>query len=112
MSFAGAFSAIARRYGRRVELERDGTPLGEGLALLQPLAEGKRQFLPTDLGVRRRERFLCLGERGLPFSPEPGDTVLSQGTQRYDVVNAREVLVGEERVYWRAVLERREEDEA
>lgn len=110
MSFGGAFSAIARRYGRQVGLERDGVPLGEGLALVQPLVGRERQFLPTDLGVHRREFFLCLGERGLPFSPEAGDTVLTQGVVRYDVVNVREVLVGADRVYWRAVLARREED--
>ena len=61
MSFGSAFSAIARRYGRLVALERDGVPLGEGLALVQPLADRERQFLPTALGVRRREFFLCLG---------------------------------------------------
>lgn len=110
MTFGGAFSAIARRYGRPVALERDGTALGEGLALLQPLTDRERQFLPTELGVRRREYFLCLGEEGLPFSPEPGETVLTQGTERYDVVNARAVLAGAQRVYWRAVLARREED--
>ncbi len=110
MSFGGAFTGIARRYGRRVNLERDGTALGDGLALIQPMVDRERQFLPTDLGVGRREFFLCLGERGLPFSPEQGETILSQGDERFDVVNVREILVGEERVYWRAVLARREED--
>lgn len=111
MSFGGAFDGIARRYGRSVSLERDGVALGAGLALIQPLVDRERQFLPTDLGVGRREFFLCLGERGLPFSPVQGETVLYQGENRYDVVNVREVLVGEQRVYWRAVLARREEEE-
>ena len=56
MSFAGAFRAIAARYGQEVSLYRDGKLLGEGRAVLRPILDKERQYLPTDLGVRRQER--------------------------------------------------------
>lgn len=112
MSFAGAFRAIADRYGQEVSLYRDGNLLGTGRAVLRPILDRERQFLPTDLGVRRQEQMLCLGEDTLPFAPAPGETVLRQGEDAYDVVNVRPVQAGDQVIYWRAVLTRRDREEA
>lgn len=109
MSFGGSFDAIVKRYGRAVSVERDGIVLGTGRALLQPMLDQEAQFLPSELGVGRDERTLCLGERSLPLDPAPGETLLRQGDEVFVVVNARAVDVGTQRVYWRAVLKRREE---
>lgn len=112
MSFAGALGQIVGRYGDTVRLYRDGELLGEGRAVLRPFLEKKEQFTPTRLGVRRVERVLCLGEGALPFSPQPGETVVRQGEDAYDVVNVRAVMAGQELIYWRAVLVRRDEEES
>ncbi len=94
MSFAGAFRAIAARYGQEVSLYRDGKLLGEGRAVLRPILDRERQFLPSDLGMRRQEQMLCLGE------------------DAYDVENVRPVQAGDQVIYWRAVLTRRDREEA
>ncbi len=112
MSFAGAFRAIAARYGQEVALYRDGTLLGTGRAVLRPILDRERQYLPTDLGVRRQEQMLCLGEDTLPFAPARGETVLRQGEDAYDVENVRPVQAGDQVIYWRAVLTRRDREEA
>ena len=110
MSFTGEFPAIAARYGQEVVLLSDGEELGRGLAVLRPLLDREKQFLPTELGVWRREQVLCLGQASLPFGSRPGGVVLQAGEEAYDVVNARLVEIGRERIYWRAVLARREEE--
>ena len=106
MSYGAAFLAVASRHGQTITLERDGTVLGSGLALLRPLFDRKGQFLPTDLGLERREQVLCMGEAALPFEPAPGRTLVRQGEETYRVVNVRRVTAGLELVYWRAILER------
>lgn len=111
MSAAGAFEAILARYGQPVELLRSGTSLGKGRAMLRPLLDRERQFLPTPLGQHRRESILCLGERVLPFSPEAEETLVQTGESQYTVVNVRSVDIGTERIYWRAILQRREDEE-
>lgn len=58
MSFAGSFQAIAARYGQTVTLWRDGENVGMGRAVLRPLLGEARQFVPTDLGLRRQEMVL------------------------------------------------------
>ena len=65
MSFAGSFQAIAARYGQTVTLWRDGEIVGTGRAVLRPLLGEARQFVPTDLGLRRQEMVLCLAEASL-----------------------------------------------
>lgn len=110
MRLAGAFSAIAARYGQVVAVEKDGTLLGSGRAVLRPALDRQRQFLPTDLGLARQEETLCLGEAGLPFADQAGAWVVRQGETAYDVVNLRPVTAGEETIYWRAVLRRRGEE--
>lgn len=63
MSFAGSFQAIAARYGQTVTLWRDGEIVGTGRAVLRPLLGEARQFVPTDLGLRRQEMVLCLARQ-------------------------------------------------
>ena len=108
MSFARAFSGILERYGQEVTLYRDGTLLGTGLALVQPVLGDERQFIPSELGVWENGKFLCMGEASLPFAPAPGETVLACGGVSYDVRNCKAVMAGNELVYWRAVLTVRE----
>jgi len=110
MSYGAAFLAVAARHGQTVTLERDGVVLGSGLALLRPLFDRKGQFLPTDLGLERREQVLCLAEASLPFEPTPGRTLVRQGAETWRVVNVRQVTAGEELVCWRAILEREVEE--
>jgi len=111
MSYGEIVARLIRDFGEPVRLERDGAVSGEGRAIFRPILEEKDQFVPTRLGIRRRERVLCLGGLELPFGGEAGQTVLRRGPEAYDVVNLREVTVGQEPVYWRAVLELRDEEE-
>lgn len=69
-----------------------------------------RQFVPTDLGLRRQEMVLCLAEASLPLEEQPGNWVLQQGERFYGVRNVSAVEAGRERIYWRAVLVRQEGD--
>ena len=115
MSFAGVFDAIAARYGQVVTVAKDGVTLGSGRAVLRPMLDRKPQFVPTDLGLARVEEMRAIldgrdrRQVGLPFSEEAGVWTVTQGKTVYAVVNLRPVRAGEERIYWRAVLRRREE---
>ena len=46
--------------------------------------------MPTEQGVSRQEKGLCLAEAALPFDTE-GPLVLQWEAQRYDVVNSRKL---------------------
>ena len=106
MSYAAAFLAVASRHGERITLERNGEVLGTGLALLRPIFDRRGQFLPTDLGLERREQVLCMAQADLPLEPAPGRTLIRCEEGVYRVVNIRRVTAGLELVYWRAILER------
>lgn len=106
MSYAAPFLAVASRHGQVITLEREGAVLGTGLALLRPLFDRQRQFLPGDLGLERREQVLCMAQADLPFEPAPGRTLVRQGEDTWRVVNVRQVTAGRELIYWRAILER------
>ena len=109
MSFGRCFDAIAACYGETITVERGGEVLGSGRALLRPLGETGRQFVPSPLGVGREERLLCLGENALPLEPGDGPLVVCRGGERYDVLRA--VRAGRSAygpTYWRAELKRRE----
>ena len=106
MSYAAAFLAVASRHGERITLERNGEVLGTGLALLRPIFDRRGQFLPTDLGLERREQVLCMAQADLPLEPAPGRTLVRCEERVYRVVNVRRVTAGLELVYWRAILER------
>jgi hypothetical protein len=106
MSYAESFLAVAFRHGQTVSIERNGEVLGTGLALLRPIFDRRGQFLPTDLGLERREQVLCMAQAGLPLEPAPGRTLVRCEEGVYRVVNVRRVTAGLELVYWRAILER------
>lgn len=93
-----------------ISLWRDGENVGMGRAVLRPLLGEARQFVPTDLGLRRQEMVLCLAEASLPLEEQPGNWVLQQGERFYGVRNVSAVEAGRERIYWRAVLVRQEGD--
>ena len=105
MSYAAAFLAVVSRHGETIALEREGEVLGTGLALLRPLFDRKLQFLPTDLGLERQARVLCMAEAARPFEPLPGHTLVRGEEGVWRVVNVRRVTAGGELVCWRAVLE-------
>lgn len=99
----GAFTGLLERYGQAVQVERDGAAL-TGRAFLQPVLERREdwvQALPTPLGVVRKDRFLYLGEPGLPL--EHGDRVVCRGGS-YRVQAAQAVYVGERLSHWWGVL--------
>ena len=108
MSFAGSFRAIAARYGQTVTVYRNGEMAGKGRAVLRPIHNGERQFVPTVLGGRQRDTVLCLGEGGLPLDPGPEEIVVRQGGDVYDVLNVRPIAAGDELICWRAILVRRD----
>ena len=108
MRLTETVEALLIRYGQRVALERQGAWLGEGRAILRPVLEMARQVTPTRLGLRQTDRVLCLGEKSLPFVPTSGELLLWQGEDCYTVETVRPVTVGEDLLYWRAVLMRQE----
>lgn len=112
MSYETVTARQIRDFGVPVSLERDGTGLGEGRAILRPVLDEKAQFTPTSLGTARTEEVLCLGEAGLAFPDDPDRVVLRQGETAYDVRTVRLVTMGALPLYWRAVLRRRAEEEA
>lgn len=111
MSYAAVVARLIRDFGETVGLERDGSALGTGQAILRPLTGREDQFRPSRLGIRREEEVLCLAETRLPFPAVPDRVVLRQGGTAYEVISVRTVTVGREPVYQRAVLRRRDEEE-
>ncbi|MFQ9410831.1 MAG: hypothetical protein ACLR1T_07035 [Evtepia gabavorous] len=83
---------------------------GDGAGGAASFAGEARQFVSTDLGLRRQEMVLCLAEASLPLEEQPGNWVLQQGERFYGVRNVSAVEAGRERIYWRAVLVRQEGD--
>ena len=110
MSRARSLNRILERYGQTVDLHPAGRE--EGLtvkAFLQPIREQKSQYLPTEVGIRRQDRFLYLGLPEAPLSGRDG-TWLSWGGQRYEVETAHAIWVGDAVSHWWAVLRPGEED--
>lgn len=104
------FHALARAWGEWVTVRRDGVLLGEGRAILRPLLDKEPQFVPTDQGLSREERVLCLAEAALPLEARPGETVLTtREAVDYTVLSVRPLFAGESLVCWRMILKRREE---
>lgn len=105
-----AFNALVRVWGEPITVRRDGVLLGEGRAILRPVLNMDAQFVPTDQGLSREERVLCLVEPALPMEAKPGETVLTTQTETaYTVVSVRPLLAGASLICWRAILKRREE---
>lgn len=108
-----SFSAVLRIYGRQVSLwsfdeTGEEVELQKGLAFLQPLPLEKNgeQFLQTELGIRREERFLYLGDGACPL--DQVSLICCDGIC-YDIHGAQPVYLGNEVNHWRAVLSVREE---
>ena len=102
--------ALLARYGQKVEVVRDGAARS-ARAFLQPILDrGRetRQFLPTPLGVRREDRFLCLGREELRADR---DQVRWLGGL-YDVQTAQPIYVGGALSHWWAVLVPADKEEA
>ena len=110
-TFGGYVRTVLAKYGVAISLWKDGQCLGEGLAVVRPVLDREWQWVPTERGVSRQEKGLCLAEAALPFDTE-GPLVLQWEARRYDVVNARKLRAGEESICWQAALRRREEDAA
>lgn len=110
MSRARSLNRILERYGQTVDLYLAGRK--EGLtvkAFLQPIREQKPQYLPTEVGIRRQDRFLYLGLPEVPLSARDG-TWLNWNGQRYEVETAHAICVGDAVSHWWAVLRPGEED--
>ena len=110
-TFGGYVRTVLAKYGVAISLWKDGRCLGEGLAVVRPVLDREWQWVPTEQGVSRQEKGLCLAEAALPFDTE-GPLILQWEARRYDVVNARKLRAGEESICWQAALRRREEDAA
>ena len=101
------WQAILDRYGQAVELLGPGDQEGTAVrAFLQPVRERREdwyQELPTPLGTVRRDQWLYLGPPELSLEETNGLCVEWNGL-RFAVRAAQPVCVGEETLYWWALL--------
>ncbi|MBU5436017.1 hypothetical protein [Pseudoflavonifractor sp. MSJ-37] len=97
-------NGILRRYGQTLTRESGG----EGLVFLQPILERTEQEMPSPLGRRRTDRFLCLS--GPELALRCGERVESRG-ERYRVCGGQPIQVGARTSHWWAIL-RPEDEEA
>lgn len=100
------FARLLERYGEKVLLRYgDERPDGAGRAFLQPVTERRedwRQETPTPLGVMKSDRFLYLGDPGMPLE---GKTQIECRGRGYRVQAAQLIWAGREASHWWAVLE-------
>ena len=101
----GAWGRILEKYGQRVAVVRDGK---ETLcrAFLQPVMERREdwfQSLPTPLGDARRDQWLYLGPPEVSLDGL-GDGYVAGNRMKFDVRSAQRVCIGDEAVYWWALL--------
>lgn len=101
----GAWGRILDKYGQRVAVVRDGQ---ETLcrAFLQPALETREdwfQRLPTPLGAVRRDQWLYLGPPEVALD-NLGDGYVAWNSTRFEVRAAQPVCLGENTVYWWALL--------
>lgn len=106
MRGAGMFSALARRYGRPVQVEsRAGAP-SSGYGFLQPFLSESKDYLwqaASPLGSYDGARFRFLGEAGLGGSREDF-CYLTCGGIRYRFQEVEPYYLEEELVYWWGIL--------
>ena len=90
-----AFSWVIRTYGRELAcFDEDGTELGRGMAIVQPMTEADWQSTAGTLGRYETGRFLGLAEPDLPVDRiGPGGWVSWSG-QDFEVMTARPIWVG------------------
>lgn len=105
----GGFEAVLNRYGRPLSVHRGGEEQ-IGPALVQPLFEKDEQWLPSPLGRRRTDRFLCLAAPELRLDGLGEDDYVKWDGAAYDVTAAQSVALGSRTLYQWAVLEVREEE--
>lgn len=101
----GAWGRILARYGQSVTLRRGEEERGCRV-FLQPVRERREdwyQELPTPLGTARRDQWLYLGPPELSLEETNGLCVEWNGL-RFAVRAAQPVCVGEETLYWWALL--------
>lgn len=90
-----AFGQVIRTYGQEaVCFGEDGTELGRGMAIVQPMTEAQWQHTAGTLGSYRQDRFLGLAEPQLPVKElGPGGWIEWAG-RKYEVMTARPIWVG------------------
>lgn len=101
---AGTVRDLMARYGQQVQVRRDGA-LTPARAFLRPVTRNRkeeRQYLPTPLGLKRKDRFLYLGEPGTGLQAGL-DQVLWNGTA-FQVETAQPIYLGQTLCHWWAVL--------
>lgn len=101
----GAWGRILAQYGQSVTLRR-GEEERAYRAFLQPVRERREdwdQEMPTPLGTVRRDQWLYLGPPELSLEETNGLCVEWNGL-RFAVRAAQPVCVGEETLYWWALL--------
>lgn len=106
------FERFLARYGQCVSVHYRDEPVGVAAhAFLQPLREkNKAQELPSPLGLAWHDRFLYLGDPGVPLDGLGEGFVECRG-ERYDVVSAQPVYLGGELSHWWGVLLPRDGEE-
>lgn len=75
-------------------------------ALIQPVLDRRedwKQNLPTPIGIYRQDRFLYFGDAGEDISGLGKGCLLWNGG-KFDVLESQAVFVGDEQVYWWAIL--------
>jgi len=99
------WQAILHQYGTQVTVFARRDSEGEkGLAILQPMREkSPQQLAPTPLGGRREDRFLYLGEPGLPLEAGKGGRVECEWGS-FSIQSAHPIRAGDAVSHWWAVL--------
>lgn len=94
---------IFQRHGQTVCVINQGQ-MHQVYAFLQPIYDNRRrhsQFLPTEIGVLREDRFLYLGPKDVEITVST--QMVHQG-QRFEVQSAHLIQNGREKSHWWAVL--------
>lgn len=104
----GGFEAVLKQYGKPISVFRNGEEQ-TGMAMVQPLFEKDGQWLPSPLGRRRTDRFLCLASPELRLEGLGEEDFLMWDGTRYDVAAAQKAELGNTALYQWAVLIPREE---
>lgn len=105
----GGFEAVLKRYGKPISVFRNGEEQ-TGMAMVQPLFEKDGQWLPSPLGRRRTDRFLCLASPELSLERLGEEDFLMWDGTRYDVAATQKAELGNTALYQWAVLTPREEE--
>lgn len=101
------FARVLEKFGKPVTVHRDGS-VQTGLAMVQPLFEQDRQWLPSPLGRTRQDSFLCLASPELDLDGLGEADFLEWNGQRYNTVTVQSVGLGNRVLYQWAVLTVRE----